>query len=100
MGTIGDWGVILAISVFVGLYGWVRDMGHKPYINKLGRSLAGWFLYTSVVGIWCTFRWQAFVVPLVFITVPVAVASVILIYSARPRGGQQAAAESSADKHK
>jgi hypothetical protein len=100
MGTIGDWGVILAISVLVGLYEWVRDMDRKPHINKLGRSLAGWFLYSSVVGIWCTFRWQALVVPLVFITLPVAVAAVILIYSARPRGGQQAAAELSADKHK
>ena len=99
MGTIGDWGVILAISVFMCLYGWARDMGHKPYPNKLRRSLAGWFLFSSVVGIWCTFRWQAFAVPLVFIAVPVAVASIILIYSARPRGAQQAGAELSADKH-
>jgi hypothetical protein len=100
MGTIGDWGRILAISVFVGLYGWARDMGHKPYLNKLGRSLTGWILFSSATGIWFTFRWRAFAVPLVFITVPAAVASVILIYFARRRGGQQAAAELSADKHK
>ena len=100
MGTLGDWGRILAISVFVGLYGWSRDMGHKPYINKLGRSFAGWFLFSNVVGVWYTFRWQAFAIPLVFITVPAAVASVILIYFARPRGGQQAAGELSADRHK
>jgi hypothetical protein len=99
MGTIGDWGVILTISVFVGLYGWLRDMGHKPYINKLRRSLAGWILASSVVGIWCTFRWRAFRVPLVFITVPVAVAAAVLIYSARPRGGQLDAEEPFAEKH-
>jgi|GEM_PF-6145230 len=100
MGTIEDWGVILAISVFVGLYGWLRDIGRKPYINKLRRSLAGWVLFSSAVGIWETFRSRAFRVPLVFIFVPVAVASVILIYSARPRGGRQASAEPSADNHK
>ena len=99
MGTIGDWGVILAISVFVGLYGWLRDMGHKPYINKLRRSLAGWFLFSVAIGIWETFRSRALRVPLAFIFAPVAVASVILIYSARPRHGQQASAELSMDKH-
>ena len=99
MGTIGDWGVILAISVFIGLYGWLRDIGHKPYINKLRRSLVGWFLFSSSVGIWETFRSRAFRVPLVFIFVPVAVASVILIYYARPRGSQPATAAPLADKH-
>lgn len=100
MGTIGDWVEILVIAVFMGLYGWVRTMGVKPYTNKLGKSLAGWILFSSVVGIWLTFRWQAFVVPLVFITVPTAVAGALLIYFARPRDGQQATAELSIDKHK
>jgi hypothetical protein len=100
MGTIGDWGVILAISVFVGLYGWARDMGHKPFINKVRRSLAGWTLFSIALGIWETFRSRAFRVPLVFIFVPVAMASVTLIYSARRRGGQGDAAELSTDKHK
>jgi hypothetical protein len=100
MGTIGDWGLILVMGVFGGLYGWLRDIGHRPYINKLRRSLAGWILFCSVVGIWCTFRWQAITVPLVFITVPAAVAAVILIYFARPRGDQKAAAQSEANSHK
>jgi hypothetical protein len=97
MGTIGDWGVIVAISVFIGLYGWLRDIGHKPYINKLRRSLAGWFLFSSAIGIWETFRSRVFQVPLVFIFVPVAVASIILIYYARPRGSQRDRAEPLAD---
>ncbi len=99
LGTIGDWGVILTISVFVGLYGWLRDMGHKPYINKMRRSLVGWILVCGAVGIWETFRSRAFQVPLVFIFVPVAVAGVILVYSARPRGRQPDTAEQLADKH-
>lgn len=99
MGTIGDWEEIVTIAVIAGLYGWVRDMGHKPY-PKLGRSLAGWLLLTTALGIWLTLRWRAFSVPLVFITVPVAVGAVILQYFARPRGAQRAAAELSADHHK
>ena len=100
MGTIGDWGVILAISVFVGLYGWARTMHVKPYPNKLGRSLVGWCLASTVFAIWGTFSSRAFSIPLVFVTLPAAVAGAVLIYLARPRGGQQAAAESSADNHK
>jgi|SRR5579863_346872 hypothetical protein len=100
MGTIGDWGRILTISVLVGLYAWARDMGHKPYINRPGRSLTGWFLLSNVLGIWFTFHWQAFTVPLVLITVPTAVASAVLMYSARPRSAQRAAAELAEDKHK
>lgn len=100
MGTIGDWGAVLLISVFLGLYEWARDMGHKPYINKVRRSLGGWILFSVAVGIWETFRSRAFRVPVVFIFIPVAVASVILIYSARPRGSQPDAAELSRDKHK
>jgi heme A synthase len=99
MGTIGDWGVILAIAVFVGLYAWLRDMGRKPHINRLYRSLAGWILFSSVAGIWSTFRWRAFGVPLVFITIPVSAAALILIYSARPRGGQPDAEEPFREKH-
>ena len=100
MGTIGDWGQIAAIAVFIGLYGWARDMGRKPYPNKLGRSLAGWFLGTIAFCIWETFRSQAFRVPLIFITVPAALGGVMLWYLARPRGGQQATAEPSANNHK
>jgi len=100
MGSIGAWGRILVIATFGGLYAWTRDIGHKPYINKLRRPLAGWILFSSAVCIWCTFRWRAFAAPLVFITAPAAVAGVILTYFARPRGGQQVAAELSADKHK
>jgi hypothetical protein len=75
-------------------------MGVKPYPNKLGISLAGWFLGSAALGIWETFRLRAFRVPLVFVTVPAAVGCVILQYLARPRGGQQAAAEPSAGTHK
>ena len=67
MGTIGDWGVILAISVFLGLYAWARDTGHKPCINKVRRSLAGWILFSSAVGIWETVHSRAFRGPVVFI---------------------------------
>jgi hypothetical protein len=38
MGSIGNWGRILVIATFGALYAWTRDMGHKPYINKLRRS--------------------------------------------------------------
>jgi hypothetical protein len=100
VGTIGNWGLIAAISVFLGLYGWARDMGWKPYPNKLGRLLAGWFLMSIAFGIWESFRSRAFGVPLVFITIPAAVGGVILRYLARPRGGQQAARELSAENHK
>ena len=99
MGTIGDWGQIVAITVFLGLYVWARDMGRKPY-PKPGRSLAGLLLVATALCIWESFRSQAFRVPLVFITVPAAVGGVILQYLARPRVGQQAAAEPSADNHK
>jgi len=99
MGTIGDWGQIVAIAAFAGLYAWARDIGRKPY-PKLGRSLAGLFLGATAFGIWESFRSRAFRVPLVFITVPAAVGGVILQYLARPRGGQQAGAEPSADNHK
>jgi len=100
MGTLRDWGLILVISVVMGLYGWARTMGIEPYPDKLGRSLAGWILLSAGLGIWFTFSWQAVAVPLVFITVPAVVAGVILIYFARPRGGQPSSAELSADKHK
>ncbi len=75
-------------------------MGRKPYPNKLGRSLAGWFLGTIAFCILETFRSQAFRVPLIFITVPAALGGVMLWYLARPRGGQQATAEPSANNHK
>jgi len=100
MGTIGDWGLILATSVCMGLYGWARTMHVKPYPNKLGRSLAGWFLFSTALSIWFTFSCQAVTAPLVFITVPASVAGALLIYFARPRGGQQAAAESSVENQK
>lgn len=100
MGTIGDWSQIIAIAVFVGLFGWARDMGWKPYPDKLRRLLAGWFLVSTAFGIWETFRSRAFRVPLALITVPAAVGGVILWYLARPRGGQQTTAETSADNHK
>lgn len=100
MGTIRDWGQIVAISAFLGLYGWARDMGHQPYPNKLGRLLAGWFLGSIAVGVCETFRSEAFRPPLIFITVSAAVGSVILCYFARPRGGQQPQTEPSAGKHK
>lgn len=100
MGTLGDWGTILLIAVFVGLYGWMRDMGHKPYVNKLGRSLAGWILFSIALCIWFNFHRQALTVPFVFITLPVGVAGVILIYFARPRGRQQASEELPATEHK
>jgi hypothetical protein len=90
VGTITDWGQIVAISAFLGLYGWARDMGHKPYPNKLGRLLAGWFLGCIAVGVCETFRWRAFRLPLIFITVSAAVGGVILCYFARPRAGQPA----------
>ena len=100
VGTIGDWGQIVAIAVFVGLYAWARDMGRKRYPTKPGRSLAGLFLGAAAFCIWESFRSRAFTAPLVFITVPAAIGGVILQYLARPRGGQQAAAEPSADNHK
>jgi hypothetical protein len=100
MGTRGDWGQIAAIAVFLGLYWWARDIGHKPYPNKLGRALGGWFLISTALCIWWTFPLQAFRVPLVFITAPAAVGGVILVYFARPRGSQQAATEPSADHDK
>jgi hypothetical protein len=100
VGTIGDWGLVAAISVFIGLYGWARDMGWKPYPNKLGRLLAGWILISTAFGIWESFRSRAFGVPLVFLTIPAAVGGLILRHLARPRGGQQAAQELSADNHK
>jgi hypothetical protein len=96
VGTIGDWGQIVGIAVFVGLYEWARDMGRKPYPNKLGRSLAGWVLISTALCTWLTFHSQAFRVPLVFITAPAAVGGVILHYFSRPRGSQQAAAGPSA----
>jgi hypothetical protein len=96
VGTIRDWGQIVAISAFLGLYGWARDMGHKPYPNKLGRLLAGWFLGSVALGIGETFRSEAFRLPLLFITLSTAAGSVILCYFARPRGGQQAPTEPSA----
>ncbi len=100
MGTIGDWGQIIAIAVFVGLYEWARDMGRKPYPNKLGRSLAGWVLISTALCIWLTFHSRAFRVPLVFISVPAAVGGMILWHLARPRGGQQATAQPPANNHK
>jgi hypothetical protein len=54
METIGDWGRILVIATFGSLYAWTPDIGHKPYINKLRRSLADWILFSSAVCIWCT----------------------------------------------
>lgn len=100
MGTIRDWGVILALSVFLGLYGWLRTMGVKPYSNRLSRSLPGWFLLSSAVCIWGYFDSRSFGVPLVLITVPAAVAGAIVIYVARHRGRQPAATELPADKLK
>jgi hypothetical protein len=100
MGTIGDWAKIVAISALLGLYGWGRAMRFKPYPNQLGRSLLGWFLASGAFGIWETFHSRALGIPLVFVTVPAAVGGVILWYFAGPRGGQQALAELSADKHK
>jgi hypothetical protein len=91
MGTIGDWGLIFAISLSLGLYGWARTMDAKTI--KLGRSLAGWCLLSSALCIGGAFRVEAFLVPLVFITVPAAVAGVALIYFARARGEQQSAPE-------
>ena len=96
MGTIGDWGQIVAIAVILGLYVWARDMGRKPYPNKLGRSLAGWVLISTALCIWLTFHSQAFRVPLVFITAPAAVCGVILRHFSRPRGSQQTAGGPSA----
>jgi hypothetical protein len=99
LGTIGDWGKIVALAVFLGLYGWARDMGRRPY-PKLGISLAGWLLGTAALAIWGNFRSLAFRIPLVFITIPAAAGCVILQYLARPRGGEQAAAQLSADTEK
>jgi len=75
---------------------------HAPQTlhQQTGQIVGGWILFSSVVGIWLKFRWQAFAAPLVFITLPAAVAGALLIYFARPRGGQQATAELSIDKHK
>lgn len=88
MGTIGDWGQIAATAVFLSLYGWARDMGRKPYPDRLGRLLAGSFLGSAALCIWGSFHLRAFRVPLVFITAPAAVGSLILHHFARPRGGQ------------
>jgi len=100
VGTIGDWSQIVAIAVFVGLYEWARDMGRKPYPNKLGRSLAGWVLISTALCILLTFSLRAFQVPLVFVTAPAAVGGVILRHFAGPQGGQQSATERSADNDK
>lgn len=88
------------IAAFLGLYGWFRDPGHKPDPNKLGRSLAGGLLGSAALGIWGAFPSRAFRVPPGFITAPAAVGGLILNYFARPRGGQPAAAEPSADNDK
>jgi hypothetical protein len=98
MGTIGDWSLILAMSITVGLYGCARTMDAKTI--KLGRSFAGWCLLSRAVFIEEIFRSEAFLLPLVFITVPAAVAGVALIYFARARGGQQSAAHPSVDNDK
>ena len=98
MGTIGDWGLLLALSVAAGLYGCARTVDAKT-IN-LGRSLAGWCLLSAALLVGGTFRSEAFLLPLVFITVPAAVAGVALIYFARARGGQQSAAQPSVDNDK
>jgi hypothetical protein len=100
VGTIGDWSQIAAIAVFVGLYEWARDMGRKPYPNKLGRLLAGWFLISTALCIWLTFSLRAFQVPLVFVTAPAGVGGVILRYFAGPRSGQESATEPSAPNDK
>jgi hypothetical protein len=88
------------IAVFLGLYGWSRDLGHKPYPDKLGISLAGGPLGSTALGIWGTLPSRAFRVPLGFITAPAAVGGAVLHYFAGPRGGQQAAAEPSAENDK
>jgi hypothetical protein len=100
VGTIEDWGQIVAIAVLVSLYEWAKDMGRKPHPNKLGRSLAGWVLISIALCIWLTFQLRAFRVPLVFITAPAAVGGVTLRYFAEPRGGQQATTEPSASNRK
>jgi hypothetical protein len=99
MGTIGDWGKILGIAVFTGLYGWARYARRNPY-PSLSRSLAGWFLLSIALGIWFSFHWRAFRVPLVFITVPLIVGGGMLHYLSWPRGSQQAAVDPSTNNGK
>jgi hypothetical protein len=91
MRTIGDWSLLLALSVAAGLYGWARTMDAKT--TKLGRSFAGWCLLSGALIAGKIFGLEAFLLPLVLITVPAAVAGVALIYFARARGEQQSAPE-------